>query len=94
MAIQALYPSRRQSRWTNPLFLRPRLRQARRFAIVAALFAVAAYGVGHLERAPTQQAPASHISKVTTRVADGAATLQKAAPVQIVALLANTKSAS
>jgi hypothetical protein len=51
MAIQVLYPSRRQSRWTNPLFLCQRLRIARRAAAAAAIFALAVYGVGHLERA-------------------------------------------
>jgi hypothetical protein len=93
MAIQALYPSRRQSRWTNPLFLRPRLRQARRFAIVAALFAVAVYGVGRLERAPMQQAPASHISKITTRVASATSVSPKFEPVRNVPLFSNAESA-
>lgn len=58
MAIQALYPSRRQSRWTNPLFARPRLRKVRQAAVLAALFATAAYGVGHLEWAYSRPATA------------------------------------
>jgi hypothetical protein len=52
MAIEALYPSRRQSRWANPLFRRPRLRRARRVAlgslIIAVAFATSADVIAHL----------------------------------------------
>lgn len=61
MAIQGLYPSRRQSRWSNPLIVRARLRKARTAAIFAGLFALAAYGVGHLDVAQSQPASAPQL---------------------------------
>lgn len=48
MAIEALYPSRRQSRWSNPLFRRPRLRRARRIALGAFIVAFALASGAHI----------------------------------------------
>jgi hypothetical protein len=42
MAIEALYPSRRQSRWSNPLFLRPLTHKLHHATLIAsALTAIA-----------------------------------------------------
>jgi hypothetical protein len=95
MAIQALYPSRRQSRWTNPLFLRQRLRVARRAAMVAAIFVFAAYGIGHLERAQPQLIPAQQSNNVTSDAAFRIFDLHaKPAPVRVVPLSFNPQDAA
>jgi hypothetical protein len=44
MAIEAPYPSRNQSRWDNPLFVRHLLRRASQTVIVAMVLAVSAVG--------------------------------------------------
>jgi hypothetical protein len=44
MAIEAPYPSRNQSPWDNPLFIRRRLRQASRAAIIATVLALSTVG--------------------------------------------------
>jgi hypothetical protein len=44
MAIEALYPSRRQSHWANPLFMRRRLRKLGRAALIASALAMTAVG--------------------------------------------------
>ncbi len=43
MAIEALYPSRRQPRWTNPLFRRPVMCKLRRATLIVS--ALAATGI-------------------------------------------------
>jgi len=94
MAIQALYPSRRQSRWSNPLFLRPRLRVARRAAMVAAIFVVAACGIGHLERAQPQQIPAPQSNEATVDAVFRLDLHAKPAQVRVVPLFFNPQDAA
>ncbi len=45
MAIEALYPSRRQSHWTNPLFVRPLMCKLRRATFIVAALAATAIGL-------------------------------------------------
>jgi hypothetical protein len=87
MAIEALYPSRRQSRWANPLFRRPRLRRARRVAlgslIIAFAFATSADIVAHL---PVAANPAQH--PMTVDATHGKTPMKQQSPSVRVAPLA------
>jgi hypothetical protein len=94
MAIEALYPSRRQSHWANPLFMRQRLRKLGRTALVASALAVTAVGAwGFVDYAQPQNAS---VTQQNTTVPDSIDTdvppQAKPLPVRIIPLFSTSQA--
>jgi hypothetical protein len=85
MAIEALYPSRRQSRWANPLFRRPRLRRARKIALGTLIVAFAfVSGVHVIQQLPVAANPIQR--PATIDAMHGKTLLKQQSSVRVVPL--------
>ncbi len=94
MAIEALYPSRRQSHWTNPLFMRQRWRKLGRTALIASALAVTAVGAwGLVDYAQPQNAPvAEQDATVDASIDTDVLPQARPLPVRIIPLFSTSQA--